>query len=105
MVPCQAFFSADKAVVMRSSVAYGKDKKQVIHSLHYDEHEYRVGDKNSFDNGRDYEPHVQTPIMVEPEYPGEMGWQTDMYTYDSKDTLFDCIKKLNKSKSKKSCAF
>jgi len=39
--------------------------------------------------------------MVEPEYPGEIGWQTDMHTYDSKDTLFDCIKKLNKSESKK----
>jgi hypothetical protein len=43
--------------------------------------------------------------MVEPEYPGEIGWQTDMHTYDSKDTLFDCIKKLNKSESKKRCAF
>jgi primase-polymerase (primpol)-like protein len=43
--------------------------------------------------------------MVEPEYSGEIGWQTDMHSYDSKDTLFDCIKKLNKSKSKKNCAF
>jgi hypothetical protein len=39
------FFSADKAVVRRSRVAYGKDKKQFIHSLHYNVHEYRVGDK------------------------------------------------------------
>lgn len=55
----------------------------------------------TLDNGGDYEPHVQTPIVVEPEYPGEIGWKTDMHTYESKDTLFDCIKKLNKSKSKK----
>jgi hypothetical protein len=99
------FFSADKAVARRSRVAYGKDKKQFIHYLHYDEHEYHVGDKNSYDDGGDYEPHIQTPIMLEPEYPGEIGWQTEMHTYDSKDTLFDCIKKLNKSESKKSCAF
>jgi hypothetical protein len=45
MVSCQAFFSADKAVVRRSRVAYGKDKKQFIHSLHYNVHEYRVGNK------------------------------------------------------------
>jgi hypothetical protein len=87
MVSCQAFFSADKAVVRRSRVAYGKDKKQFIHSLHYDVHEYRVGDKNSFDNGGDYEPHVQIPVMLEPQYPGEIGWQTDIIS------LFDCIKK------------
>jgi hypothetical protein len=48
---------------------------------------YHVGDKNSFDNGGDYEPHVQIPVMLEPQYPGEIGWQTDIIS------LFDCIKK------------
>ena len=48
---------------------------------------YHVGDKNSFDNDGDYEPHVQIPVMLAPQYPGEIGWQTDIIS------LFDCIKK------------
>lgn len=99
------FFSADKVVARRSRVAYGKDTKKNSSIICIMMNMSIMWVTKTLLTMVATMNLTYTPIMLEPEYPGALGWQTDMHTYDSKGTLFDCIKKLNNSKLKKATRF
>jgi hypothetical protein len=82
-------FASDKQVLRRSRVAYGGETANLLHYLHYDEHHFHVGDKNST---RATEKDLRAPEVTEPTGPWALEWQTDGRTYPLNATLFDCIK-------------
>jgi hypothetical protein len=93
-----ARFAGDKTVARRSRKAYGDERDNFIHYLHYDEHRYHFGDVPSTDNEPDYlqgyEPFVRKSSVNEPgpRLPESLTWQTDPSTRNTNRTLFDYIR-------------
>jgi hypothetical protein len=80
-------FAADKQVVRRSRVAYGKGP--LWHYLHYDEHHWHVGSVNPT---KPTERGVRVPVLAAPDAAHPLSWQTDGRTKVEWKTLFDGIK-------------
>jgi dienelactone hydrolase len=81
-------FAADKQVVRRARMAYGGEAGNLVHYLHYDQHNYHAGDVNPTHSS---ERGVRIPAVIEPTGRWSSGWQTDDRTYALKGTLFDLV--------------
>jgi dienelactone hydrolase len=81
-------FAADKQVVRRARVAYGGETGNLVHYLHYDRHNFHVGDVNPTHGT---EVGVRIPEVVQPTAPWSLEWQTDDRTHELRASLFDLI--------------
>jgi len=81
-------FAADKQVVRRARIAYGGETGNLVHYLHYDRHNYHVGDINPTHPS---ELGLRIPQVIQPTAQSPLGWQTDGRTYILKGSLFDLI--------------
>ncbi|HZO73664.1 MAG TPA: hypothetical protein VFB60_15795 [Ktedonobacteraceae bacterium] len=82
-------FASDKQVARRSRAAYVSEPEGFIHYLHFDGHNYHVGDPGPGN------PHagVHVPRMIAPP-PGsffDISWQTNAETNVISPTLFDLL--------------
>ncbi|HXI59803.1 MAG TPA: hypothetical protein VNO55_27235, partial [Polyangia bacterium] len=68
-------FAADKQVLRRARAAYGADSARLIHYLHYDGHNFHVGDVNPSNASRPR--NVVQASVVAPTAAGDQSWQTD----------------------------
>jgi hypothetical protein len=84
----KAPFAADKQVVRRARVAYGKGA--LVHYLHYDQHHWHAG---SINPSGPTERGVRVPVHDQPAAPGSLDWQTDGKTRSIAPNLFDWVGK------------
>ena len=97
-------FASDKQVVRRTRAAYGRDATNFLHYLHDDGHHFRVGGLDALASGvpkadilfpaGDANPEqrsVRAPVLIEPELPWSLRWQTDSRTTSVTPSLFDWI--------------
>ena len=82
-------FASDKQVARRSRIAFGDGVENFVHYLHYDFHNYHVGDFDPLDPNA--ERGVRVPTITAPQAPWSLAWQTDPTTLEVKSTLFDYI--------------
>jgi len=68
-------FSADKQVTRRARLAYGPDSNNLIHYLHYDTHNFHIGDVNATNPSRPRG--VLAASVTAPSSTSDMTWQTD----------------------------
>jgi dienelactone hydrolase len=81
-------FAADKEVVRRARVAYGGETGNLVHYLHYDQHNFHAGDVNPTHAA---EANVRIPEVIQPTAQRSSGWQMDGHTYALRGTLFDLV--------------
>jgi len=82
-------FAADKQVARRSRMAYGSEVKKFVHYLHYEKHEYHVGDVDPQNPNAERGVHI--PTITEPQAPFSLTWQIDPTTIVVEPTLFDYL--------------
>ena len=70
-------------------MAYGSEAKKFVHYLHYDQHNYHVGDVDPQNPNAERGVHV--PTITEPQAPFSLTWQMDSTTIVVEPTLFDFI--------------
>lgn len=82
-------WAANKQVTRRARAAYGPDHVKLIHYLHYDGHQFHVGDVNpKYPN---QERDIKAASIIEPIAPGDMTWQTDSTRFSRSPSLYHLI--------------
>ena len=80
-------FASDKQVARRSRAAYVSEPEMFVHYLHFDGHNYHVGDPGPGNSHAG----VHVPTMIEPGSPFDLSWQTNADTTVRSPTLFDLL--------------
>jgi len=81
-----------KQSARRVRAAYAGDSAAFLYYLHYDKHHYHMGD---FNPSMRIEAGVRVPVLLEPESPWSLSWQTDGATTTDGSTIFDVIEALS----------
>jgi dienelactone hydrolase len=81
-------FASDKQVVRRARVAYAGETGNLVHYLHYDQHDYHAGDVNATHSS---EAGVRIPEVTQPTSAWSLEWQSDGRTYALRGSLFDLV--------------
>ncbi len=90
--PIATPWAADKQVTRRARAAYGPDASKLIHFLHYDAHQFHVGDINPTNPTRPRG--ILRASVIEPTAPGNTTWQTDSSTTLRSPTLYHLMNEL-----------
>jgi hypothetical protein len=85
-------FASDKQVTRRARLAYGPDASKLIHYLHYDAHNFHVGDFNPVNTGRPRG--VRAASIIEPGGPSDLNWQTSSTTFQRSLSLYHLMNEL-----------
>ena len=85
-------FSADKQVTRRARLAYGPDADQLIHYLHYDSHNFHIGDANPTIPSRPQG--VLAAQVTAPSSTSDLAWQTSSATTLRSPTLYHLMNEL-----------
>jgi dienelactone hydrolase len=97
-------FASDKEVERRTRTAYGRDVANFLHYLHDDGHRFRMGGLDPLASGVPRadivfpagagsleQRGVRAPVLIEPDSPWSVRWQTDGRTTVVAPTLSDWI--------------
>jgi hypothetical protein len=85
-------FAADKQVTRRARLAYGPDAANLIHYLHYDAHNFHIGDFNPTNPSRP--TGVRAATITGPSSTSDMTWQTSSATSVRSPTLYHLMNEL-----------
>jgi hypothetical protein len=85
-------FAADKQITRRARIAYGPDAGNLVHYLHYDAHNFHIGDANPTNPGR--ARGVRAAQVTAPSAPTDLTWQTSSSTFERSPTLYHLMNEL-----------
>lgn len=87
--PSHPPYAADKQVTRRAREAYGPSAANLIHYLHYDQHQFHIGGLNPTNPGRPQG--VLAAVVTNPVALGDQSWQTDSSTALRSPSVYDLM--------------